>query len=128
MYLLSTMVSTFDNWEDDNLKLNTKLLRGIFAYGFEKPSPIQKKAIIPIIKGHDVIGQAQSGTGKTGAFTISILQSIDPNIKDTQAIIMSPTRELSRQVYDVVNKIGYLLKYDTALMIGGTSMNEQSRA
>ena len=127
MYLLSTMVSTFDNWEDDNLKLNTKLLRGIFAYGFEKPSPIQKKAIIPILKGHDVIGQAQSGTGKTGAFTISILQAIDPNIKDTQAIIMSPTRELSRQIYDVVNKIGYLLKYDTALMVGGTSMNEQIR-
>lgn len=119
------MFTTFDNWDNEDLNLNTKLLRGIFAYGFETPSPIQKKAIIPILQGNDVIAQAQSGTGKTGAFTISILQSINPDIKDTQAVIMSPTRELSRQIYDVINKIGYLLKYDTALMIGGTSIEQQ---
>ena len=119
------MFTTFDNWDNEDLNLNTKLLRGIFAYGFETPSPIQKKAIIPILQGNDVIAQAQSGTGKTGAFTISILQSINPDIKDTQAIIMSPTRELSRQIYDVINTIGYLLKYDTALMIGGTSIEQQ---
>ena len=121
------MTSTFDNWDDENLNLNTKLLRGIYSYGFETPSPIQKKAIIPILNKKDVIAQAQSGTGKTGAFTISILQSIDPDIDSTQAIIMSPTRELSKQIYDVLNNIGYLLKYNTCLMIGGTSIDKQIR-
>lgn len=120
-------LTTFETWDDDHLNLNTKLLRGIYSYGFEKPSPIQKKAIIPILNKKDVIAQAQSGTGKTGAFTVSILQSIDPEINDTQAIIMSPTRELSKQIYDVLNSIGYLLKYNTCLMIGGTSIDEQIR-
>ena len=121
------MTSIFDTWDDEHLNLNTKLLRGIYSYGFETPSPIQKKAIIPIINKKDVIAQAQSGTGKTGAFTISILQSIDPEIDSTQAIIMSPTRELSKQIYDVLNNIGYLLKYNTCLMIGGTSIDKQIR-
>lgn len=120
-------LNTFETWDDDHLNLNTKLLRGIYSYGFEKPSPIQKKAILPILNKKDVIAQAQSGTGKTGAFTVSILQSIDPEINDTQAIIMSPTRELSKQIYDVLNSIGYLLKYNTCLMIGGTSIDEQIR-
>jgi len=119
--------TTFETWEDDHLKLDTKLLRGVYAYGFEKPSSIQKKTIIPILNKKDVIAQAQSGTGKTGAFTISILQSIDAGINETQAIIMSPTRELSKQIYDVLNSIGYLLKYSTCLMIGGTSIDEQIR-
>tara|TARA_Y100001980_G_C14547336_1_gene327843 strand:+ start:1376 stop:2530 length:1155 start_codon:yes stop_codon:yes gene_type:complete len=119
------MDSTFETWDDDHLDLNTNLLRGIYSYGFETPSPIQKKAIIPILNKKDVIAQAQSGTGKTGAFTISILQSIDPEINSTQAIIMSPTRELSKQIYDVLNSIGYLLKYKTCLMIGGTRIDKQ---
>ena len=121
------MATTFETWDDEQLKLDTKLLRGIYAYGFEQPSPIQKKAIIPILQKNDVIAQAQSGTGKTGAFTISILQSIDNTIKDTQAVILSPTRELSKQIYDVVNSIGYLLKYKSSLMIGGTSVDAQIR-
>ena len=81
--------STFENWDDEKVKLNIKLLRGIYAYGFENPSPIQKKAILPLLSKNDVIAQAQSGTGKTGAFTISVLQSIDPELNHTQAIIMS---------------------------------------
>jgi translation initiation factor 4A len=121
------MSTTFESWDDENLDLNINLLRGVYSYGFEKPSPIQKKAIIPILNKKDVIAQAQSGTGKTGAFTVSVLQSIDPDINSTQAIIMSPTRELSKQIYDVVNSIGYLLKYNTCLMIGGTSIDEQIR-
>ena len=121
------MSNTFESWDDENLNLNTKLLRGIYSYGFEKPSPIQKKAILPILSKKDVIAQAQSGTGKTGAFTVSVLQSIDPEINSTQAIIMSPTRELSKQIYDVLNSIGYLLKYSSCLMIGGTSIDEQIR-
>ena len=114
--------STFENWDDEKLKLNMKLLRGIYAYGFENPSPIQKKAIIPLLSKKDVIAQAQSGTGKTGAFTISVLQTINPDLKHTQAIIMSPTRELSKQTLDVIKKIGYLMNYDVELMIGGTNI------
>ena len=113
---------SFETWDDQHINLNNKLLRGIYAYGFETPSPIQKKAIIPIIKKNDVIAQAQSGTGKTGAFTVSVLQSIDIEKKHTQAIILAPTRELSTQIFNVVNSIGYLLKVNTMLMIGGTSV------
>lgn len=69
------------NWEEvvdnfDDMNLKEELLRGIYAYGFEKPSAIQQRAIMPCIKGHDVIAQAQSGTGKTATFSISILQQV----------------------------------------------------
>ena len=91
------------NWNDivdsfDEMSLHENLLRGIYAYGFEKPSAIQQRAIIPCIKGHDVIAQAQSGTGKTATFAISILQQIDVELKGTQALVLAPTRELAQQV------------------------------
>lgn len=76
-------------------------LRGIYAYGFERPSTIQQRANIPVIKGHDVIAQAQSGTGKTATFSISILQSIDVNLKACQALVLAPTRELAQQIQKV---------------------------
>ena len=80
------------------MKLREALLRGIYAYGFEKPSTIQQRAILPCIKSHDVIAQAQSGTGKTATFAIAILQQIDTSNKDCQALILAPTRELAQQV------------------------------
>ena len=82
----------------DDMKLKEDLLRGIYAYGFEKPSAIQQRAILPCIKGFDCIAQAQSGTGKTATFSISILQRIDPKSANTQALILAPTRELAQQV------------------------------
>lgn len=85
-----------DNFDDMNLK--DELLRGIYAYGFEKPSAIQQRAIMPCIVGHDVIAQAQSGTGKTATFSISILQQIKTNVNECQALILAPTRELAQQV------------------------------
>lgn len=78
--------------------LKDELLRGIYAYGFEKPSAIQQRAILPCISGRDVIAQAQSGTGKTATFVISILQRIDTNVNECQALILAPTRELAQQV------------------------------
>ena len=84
------------NWSDLNLKEN--LLRGIYSYGFENPSEIQKKAIKPVVDGNDVIAQAQSGSGKTGTFSISSLQIIDPNINDLQVLILAPTHELVLQI------------------------------
>jgi len=68
----------------DSMGLREDLLRGIYAYGFEKPSAIQQRAIKPIVKGRDVIAQAQSGTGKTATFSCAILQSIDTTVRETQ--------------------------------------------
>ena len=78
-----------NTWDD--LGLSIPLLRSIYSYGFENPSPIQKKAIYPMIKGNDII-VTQSGTGKTGAFSISTLQLINTKSNTTQAMILSPTR------------------------------------
>ena len=109
-----------NNWEC--LDLNTNLLRGIYSYGFEKPSPIQQKAIKPILDGNDVIAQSQSGTGKTGCFVIASLQSIDIALQETQIIIMAPTRELSIQIKNVISEISnYMKQLKIYLLIGGQS-------
>jgi translation initiation factor 4A len=113
----------FEKW-DDIEDLNMKLLRGIYAYGYEDPSPIQKKAILPMIHGRDVIGQAQSGTGKTGAFCVGTLQNMDPKLNETQAIILSPTHELARQNKDVCESLGSFMKMRLHLLIGGSSVEE----
>ena len=109
----------------DELAIKTELLRGIYSYGFETPSPIQQKGINPIIDKHDIIAQAQSGTGKTGCFSIGTLQLINENENKTQAIIISPTRELSIQTKKVIDSIGVMLKgITTHLLIGGKSIDE----
>jgi superfamily II DNA/RNA helicase len=94
----------FEYW--DELAINTQLLRGIFTYGFEKPSPIQKKAIIPLIKRKDLIAQAQSGTGKTATFTIGALANINLSENNTQVLVLSPTIELTIQTAKVFTSIG----------------------
>ena len=82
----------------DNLNLNDNLLRGIYSYGFENPSKILMEAIPLIIEGNDIIAQAQSGTGKTGSFTIGCLQKLDITLKRTQFLIIAPTHELVHQI------------------------------
>lgn len=116
-------VNTFNDWDDYGM--NPKILRGIYAFGYEKPSPIQSKAIQPMIDGQDIIAQAQSGTGKTGAFSIGTLNVVDPTVNEIQALILSPTRELSRQSFNVIKSIGSFVKnLRTQLLIGGTSTSE----
>jgi len=116
-------VKEINEWEDLNAK--TPLLRGIYANGYEKPSPIQKKAILPLFEKKDIIAQAQSGTGKTACFSIGALQLIDIEKKAPQAIILSPTRELSIQTKKVIDSLGSLFpKLTTQLMIGGTSTDQ----
>jgi len=115
-------------WEDDKLNLKSKLLRGIYAFGFEKPSSIQKKAILPFVKinngkRRDILAQAQSGTGKTGCFVVSALQIIDENLKKTQGIILAPTHELAHQIIDVLKGLGNYMKINTQLFIGGRSVD-----
>lgn len=106
------------------LNINDDILRGIYAYGFETPSPIQIKAIVPFLEGKDVLGQAQSGTGKTGAFSISILQRIDLT-KKTQALVIAPTHELVQQIYNVINHLGSFMKnLKVKTTVGGTYVQE----
>jgi translation initiation factor 4A len=115
--------TTYNDWEDYNM--NPKILRGIYAFGYEKPSPIQTRAVQPMIDAKDIIAQAQSGTGKTGAFSIGTLNVVDPSLNEIQALILSPTRELSRQSYNVIDKIGSFLKnLRIQLLIGGTSTSD----
>ena len=94
---------------------------------FEKPSAIQQRAILPIIQGRDVIAQAQSGTGKTATFSISILQSIDVTVRETQALVLSPTRELATQIQSVVLALGDYMNVQCHACIGGTSIGEDIR-
>ena len=106
----------------DNLNLNENLLKGVYLYGFTKPSSIQINGIQSINTGKDCILQSQSGTGKTGAFTVAALQSIDVSKAKTQVIILAPTRELAKQIYDVITGLGGMMTGLTIrLLVGGTS-------
>lgn len=123
MLMLTDNVKCIENWDDLDIPQN--LLRGIYAYGFETPSPIQKQAISPMLQRKDLLAQAQSGTGKTGCFTVGTLTVIDPTIPQLQAILLSPTRELAMQTQTVLEAIGTFLKgLKTQLLVGGTSMDK----
>jgi translation initiation factor 4A len=110
------------NFEDLNLKEN--LLRGIYSCGYEQPSSIQKKAILPVIDRHDIIAQAQSGTGKTATFSIGMLQNIDETLNETQALILSHTRELSLQIMQVIKNLSSYMNLTYNLSVGGTTIRE----
>jgi translation initiation factor 4A len=119
----------------DDMGLKDDLLRGVYAYGFERPSAIQQRAIRPLIAGRDVIGQAQSGTGKTGAFVIGALQLLDPGLAGCQVLALAPTRELARQIFDVFVALSeYLLPGaggrggSICDCIGGTSVRATAEA
>lgn len=112
------------SWND--LDINANLLRGIYSYGFEHPSPIQKKATRPIIQKRDVIAQAQSGTGKTATFAIGLLQSLDLKNDNTQVLVLSPTRELASQTCNVIKELGqYLTNLRIQVQYGGINNNHQ---
>jgi translation initiation factor 4A len=113
----------------DEMPLHTNLLRGIYSYGFEKPSAIQQRAIIPFIKGGDLIAQAQSGTGKTGAFSIGLLQRMDWGSRNCQGMVLSPTRELATQTESVISSIGEYLCDGSFChtFVGGTRVQDDLR-
>jgi len=110
----------YDNFDDMNLSEN--LLRGIYAYGFEKPSAIQQRAIMPLCKNVDIIAQAQSGTGKTATFAIGTLQIIDCSVNEVQALVLAPTRELAQQIAIVYKFLGEYLNVKVHVFIGGTQV------
>ena len=86
--------------------LSKEVLQAVAGMGFEEPTPIQEKTIPVIMQGRDIIGQAQTGTGKTAAFGIPLIEKVDPRKFSVQAIILTPTRELAIQVAEEINKIG----------------------
>lgn len=110
---------TFDDYD-----LDENLLRGIYSYGFEKPSAIQQRGIKPILDGRDTIGQAQSGTGKTATFVIGTLQRIDTGLRACQGLILAPTRELANQIQKVALALGDYMKVKCHACIGGTSVRD----
>ena len=117
----------FDKWEDLTGILNEDIMRGVYSYGFDTPSLIQRKALLTMFDKRDIIAQAQSGTGKTGVFTIGVLQNINHELNKTQGLIMAPTRELAKQIYEVITSIGSVnksIKYH--LLIGGTSTDDDA--
>jgi len=123
------MNTEISEWDDAEC-IRANILRGIYAYGFERPSSIQKKGIIPMMaidsngKRRDIIAQAQSGTGKTGCFAIGTLNIVDPEQHYTQALILAPTHELAGQILRVVSSIGTFDKIVTQLLVGGTSVDD----
>jgi len=113
------------SWDDFNMK--EELLRGLYAYGFESPSEIQKKTYNTIISGKDIIAQAQSGSGKTGAFTIGSLQLVDTKMKRVQVLVIAPTRELATQIQMVMINIGNMISdLNVKTILGGTSIQEDA--
>jgi translation initiation factor 4A len=111
----------------DDMPLHQNLLRGIYSHGFEKPSAIQQRAIVPMIRGGDIIAQAQSGTGKTGAFSIGLLQRCEFRHKNLQGLVLSPTRELAQQTHAVISSIGDFLSDGApfcATFVGGTRVHD----
>jgi len=111
----------------DDMGLSDTLLRGVYAHGFEKPSPIQSVAIRPIVEGRDVLAQAQSGTGKTGTFGIGALSRVDPSLKKVQVLVMAHTHELTDQIYKVVTAIGKYMGIKVVLAIGGEPRHQNVR-
>jgi len=112
------------NYSFEDLDISDELLRGIYSYGFEKPSNIQYKSIPIINQSKDIIAQSQSGTGKTGAFVIGILNNIDISLKKTQYIIITPTHELAKQILKVIESLSSYMEVTMAKVIGKTNIND----
>lgn len=118
-----------DTMKFDELELKPQILRGIKQMGFEEASPIQAKAIPIALEGKDLVGQAQTGTGKTAAFGIPILQNVDPSLKKVQALILCPTRELAIQVADEIRKLAkYMHGVKVLPIYGGQEISKQIRS
>ena len=112
---------TENNFE--NLELRENLIKGVYIYGFKKPSKIQEKGITAINTGKDCIIQSQSGTGKTATYLLGILNRLEENDK-CQGIIIAPTRELAEQVYKVAEEICKFTSFNVELCTGGTSISK----
>eukprot|EP01083_Nonionella_stella_P280185 953058_1 len=100
------------------MNLREDLLRGIYAYGFEKPSDIQQRGIIPVIQKLDTIAQAQSVTGKTATFSIAAFQRLDLNEPRCQVLVLAPTRDLAQLIHKVMKSLGSYFDGTTSACVG----------
>jgi superfamily II DNA/RNA helicase len=125
--LKGSEAKVYDRFEDMTL-IPDNLLRGVFAFGFEKPSEIQKRGIMPIAEGRDLLAQAQSGTGKTGTFTIGSLCRVDPTLQEVQVLILVPTHELADQIQRVAEGLGSYLKIKSHAAMGGHPVRDDITA
>ena len=111
----------------EDLHISEPILRALNDMGFEEPTPIQREAIPVAKSGQDMIGQAQTGTGKTAAFGIPALEQVDPTIQDPQVLILSPTRELAIQVAEELNKMAQHTNIQALPIYGGQDIGRQFR-
>jgi superfamily II DNA/RNA helicase len=123
-YVVSHPLKYYDKFDDKEIGINDDILRGIYSYGYERPSPIQRIAIKPLIEGRDIVIQSHSGTGKTGTFSIGMLNRIDQELKSPQAIVICNTRELADQTSKVVKILSQFTKISHKLCIGGDMQNK----
>ena len=112
----------------DEMGLNDSLLRGIYSYGYERPSKIQQLAIVPIKEGNDILAQAQSGTGKSCSFIVGSMSVIDVSIQKLQVMVLVPTQELAKQIYEVAKSLGSYLPVSCYSATGGTPIREDMKA
>jgi len=112
----------------DEIGLPESLLRGIYSFGFERPSVIQQKAIKPMSEGIDILAQAQSGTGKTGTFCIGSMARVDPSLKAPQVLVLTPTRELAQQIENVAKGLSDKIPLSIYCAVGGSELHHDLRA
>jgi len=124
--MANTEIRVYESF--DEMGIPDEVLRGIYGYGFEKPSEIQKRAIKVIADGNDTVAQAQSGTGKTGAFSIGTMCRIDPANTNTQVLIIAPTRELAQQIESVYKGITTWSKISIHGATGGMPVRDDISA
>lgn len=122
----SQLEKTISSFEE--LELSPEVLKAVSAMGFEKPTPIQEKTIPVLLSGKDVIGQAQTGTGKTAAFGIPVVEKVDRSKPAVQALILAPTRELAIQAAEEMNKLGQFKRVHALPVYGGTPIDRQIKA
>jgi ATP-dependent RNA helicase DeaD len=109
------------------LELDANILRAVFELGYTEPTPVQQEVIPLLNSGRDVVGQAQTGTGKTAAFAIPVSMRVNPASRDTQAVILVPTRELAMQVGRDLEAIGRYSGFAVAVLYGGAPIAKQLR-
>jgi ATP-dependent RNA helicase DeaD len=109
----------------EELRLSREILEAVHDVGYDSPSPIQEQAIPPLLEGKDVIGQAQTGSGKTAAFGLPMLEYVDPSDDEVQALVLTPTRELCIQVTQALRAYGARKGVDVVAVFGGAPIRSQ---
>lgn len=118
-------IHVYTSFED--MRLKPSVVRGIYSQGFDKPSSIQQRCIVPLVQGRDVVAQAQSGTGKTAMIAIVALHAATPSLTHVQVLILSPTRELAAQTQRSINSLGEFTSVRSHACVGGKHVGDDLR-